>query len=226
MTRLKIAVQKSGRLYDDSLALLRECGISINNGKDQLMAQASNFSLEILYLRNSDIPHYVEDGIVDLAIIGENTLIEKQSRVTKLLDLGFSSCRVSIAIPKSETFTGLSYLEGKRIATSYPNTLNAFLKQNGLRAEIHVISGSVEIAPNIGLADAICDIVSSGSTLFKNGLSEAYILFRSTAVLVSNPSPDLEKQMLAKQLVFRMKAVLAAKSNKYILLNAPGSASG
>ena len=221
MTRLKIAVQKSGRLYDDSLALLRECGISINNGKDQLIAQASNFSLEILYLRNSDIPHYVEDGIVDLAIIGENTLIEKQSRVTKLLDLGFSSCRVSIAIPKSETFTGLSYLEGKRIATSYPNTLNAFLKQNGLRAEIHVISGSVEIAPNIGLADAICDIVSSGSTLFKNGLSEAYTLFRSTAVLVSNPSPDLEKQMLAKQLVFRMKAVLAAKSNKYILLNAP-----
>ncbi|MCR9012881.1 ATP phosphoribosyltransferase [Gabonibacter chumensis] len=221
MTRLKIAVQKSGRLYDDSLALLRECGISINNGKDQLMAQASNFSLEILYLRNSDIPHYVEDGIVDLAIIGENTLIEKQSRVTKLLDLGFSSCRVSIAIPKSETFTGLSFLEGKRIATSYPNTLNAFLKQNGLRSEIHVISGSVEIAPNIGLADAICDIVSSGSTLFKNGLSEVYTLFRSTAVLVSNPSPDLKKKMLTKQLVFRMKAVLAAKSNKYILLNAP-----
>ena len=221
MTRLKIAVQKSGRLYDDSLALLRECGISINNGKDQLMAQASNFSLEILYLRNSDIPHYVEDGIVDLAIVGENTVIEKQVCVSKLLDLGFSACRVSIAIPKSEVFTGLSFLEGKRIATSYPNTLNTFLKQNGLKAEIHVISGSVEIAPNIGLADAICDIVSSGSTLFKNGLSEVYTLFRSTAVLVANPCLNTEKQRLVNQLIFRMQAVLAAKNNKYILLNAP-----
>ena len=165
MKKLKIAIQKSGRLYDDSLALLKECGISINNGKDQLIAQASNFPLEALYLRNSDIPHYVEDGIADLAIIGENTIIEKQANIKTLVNLGFSECKVSIAIPKSETFTGLDYLQGKRIATSYPNTLREFLKQNNINAEIHVISGSVEVAPNIGLADAICDIVSSGSTL-------------------------------------------------------------
>jgi ATP phosphoribosyltransferase len=221
MTKLKIAVQKSGRLYDDSLALLKECGISINNGKDQLMAQASNFSLEVLYLRNSDIPHYVEDGIVDLAIIGENTVIEKGAELEKLLDLGFSACRVSIAIPKSEEFTGLSWLEGKRIATSYPNTLRDFLARNGIRADIHVISGSVEIAPNIGLADAICDIVSSGSTLFKNGLVEVYTLFTSTAMLVANTGLSDEKRVLVEQLIFRVKSVLAAKNSKYILLNAP-----
>lgn len=221
MTKLKIAVQKSGRLFDDSLALLKECGISINNGKDQLMAQASNFSLEVLYLRNSDIPHYVEDGIVDLAIIGENTVIEKQTDISRLLDLGFSRCRVSIAIPKTESFTGLSWLQGKRIATSYPNTLRNFLEQEGIDAEIHVISGSVEIAPAIGLADAICDIVSSGSTLFKNGLTEVYTLFHSTAMLVANPGLADEKQRLVDQLIFRIKSVLAAKNSKYILLNVP-----
>lgn len=223
MANLKIAIQKSGRLYDDSLALLKECGIFINNGKDQLMAQASNFSLEILYLRNSDIPRYVAEGIVDLAIIGENTVIEKQANVRKVLDLGFSKCRVSIAIPKSEEFTGLSFLQGKRIATSYPNTLKDFLIQNKIEAKIHVISGSVEIAPNIGLADAICDIVSSGSTLFKNGLKEVYKLFPSTALLVANPAlvENDEKQALLEQLTFRIKAVLAAKNSKYILLNAP-----
>lgn len=219
--KLKIAVQKSGRLFDDSIALLKECGISINNGKDQLMAQASNFSLEILYLRNSDIPHYVEDGIVDLAIIGENTVIEKRVEVQRLLDLGFSGCRVSIAIPKSEEFTGPEWLQGKRIATSYPNTLRDFLVRNGLEAEIHVISGSVEIAPNIGLSDAICDIVSSGSTLFKNGLKEVYTLFSSTAVLVANLNLCAEKQQLVEQLIFRINSVMAAQNNKYILLNAP-----
>ena len=221
MVKLKVATQKSGRVNEDSLELLKECGISINNGKEQLMAQASNFPLEVLYLRNSDIPHYVEDGVVDVAIIGENTIIEKRANVLKLLDLGFSGCRVSIAIPKSEEFTGLEWLQGKKIATSYPNTLNDFLQQNNIRAEAHVITGSVEIAPGIGLADAICDIVSSGSTLFKNGLTEVYTLFKSTAVLVANPNLDEEKRTLLEQLMFRIKAVLAAKCNKYILLNAP-----
>lgn len=155
MVKLKVAIQKSGRLNEDTLELLKECGICINNGRDQLMAQASNFPLEVLYLRNSDIPHYVEDGIVDVAIIGENTVIEKRANVLNLLDLGFSGCRVSIAIPKSEEFTGLDWLQGKRIATSYPNTLNDFLVQNKIQAETHVITGSVEIAPGIGLADAI-----------------------------------------------------------------------
>lgn len=219
--KLKVAIQKSGRLNEESLELLKECGISINNGKDQLMAQASNFPLEVLYLRNSDIPHYVEDGVVDLAIIGENTVIEKRADVSKLLDLGFSGCRVSIAIPKSEEFAGLEWLQGKKIATSYPNTLNDFLQQNNIQAEAHVITGSVEIAPGIGLADAICDIVSSGSTLFKNGLAEVYTLFKSTAFLVANPNLDEEKRVLVEQLIFRIKAVLAAKCSKYILLNAP-----
>ena len=221
MEKLKVAIQKSGRLNEETLELLKECGICINNGKDQLMAQASNFPLEVLYLRNSDIPHYVEDGIADVAIIGENTVIEKQANVLTLLDLGFSACRVSIAIPKSETFTGLDWLQGKQIATSYPNTLNDFLQQNGIQAYTHVITGSVEIAPSIGLADVICDIVSSGSTLFKNGLKEVYTLFHSTAVLVAHSALDDEKRELVDQLMFRMKAVLAAKCNKYILLNAP-----
>ncbi|MDR1415706.1 MAG: ATP phosphoribosyltransferase [Odoribacteraceae bacterium] len=222
MTKLKIAIQKSGRLYDDSLSLLKECGIAINNGNDQLMAQASNFSLEVLFLRNSDIPHYVEDGIVDLAIIGENTVVEKRAEVSRLIDLGFSGCRVSIAIPKSAEFTGIEWLRGKRVATSYPNTLRDFLSRNGIDAEIHVISGSVEIAPNMGLADAICDIVSSGSTLFKNGLTEVFTLFSSTAMLVANTKLDDEKRALTDQLIFRVKSVLAAKNSKYILLNVPG----
>jgi ATP phosphoribosyltransferase len=222
MTRLKIAIQKSGRLHDDSLALLKECGIAINNGNDQLMAQASNFPLEVLFLRNSDVPRYVEDGIVDLAIIGENTIIEKQADVSRLLDLGFSSCRVSIAIPRPGEFTGPRWLQGKRIATSYPNTLRDFLAREGVDAEIHVISGSVEIAPVMGLADAICDIVSSGSTLFKNGLVEVHTLFTSTAMLVANTGLDDAKRAAAEQLVFRVKSVLAAKNSKYILLNVPG----
>lgn len=220
MVKLKVAIQKSGRLNEDTLELLKECGICINNGKDQLMAQASNFPLEVLYLRNSDIPHYVEDGIADVAVIGENTVIEKRTNVQKLLDLGFSGCRVSIAIPKSEEFTGLDWLQGKRIATSYPNTLNDFLVQNKIQAETHVITGSVEIAPGIGLADAICDIVSSGVPFLK-GLTEVYTLFKSTAILVANPALDEGKRQLVEQLMFRMKAVLAAKCNKYILLNAP-----
>jgi len=171
-SRLKIAIQKSGRLREESLKILKECGISIDNGKDQLKAQARNFPLEVLYLRNSDIPQYVQDGIAHLGIIGENLLIEKQKEIEKVLALGFSKCRLSVAVPKNTAYTGTSFLNGKKIATSYPNSLRQFLNKNQIEAEIHEISGSVEIAPNIGLADAICDLVSSGSTLFKNNLEE------------------------------------------------------
>ena len=176
MINLKIAIQKSGRLNEDSLTLLKECGISINNGKDQLMAQASNFRLDVLYLRNSDIPQYVRDGVADIAIIGDNTEKEKKTGIRHVLDLGFSRCRLSIAVPKNVDFQDISYLQGKKIATSYPNSLKDFLTENDIEAEIHEISGSVEIAPNIGLADAICDLVSSGSTLFKNGLKDIRFL--------------------------------------------------
>lgn len=224
MTNLKIAVQKSGRLNEESLTLLKECGISINNGKDQLMAQASNFPLEVLYLRNTDIPQYVKDGIADIAIIGDNTEKEKKTGISHVLDLGFSKCRLSIAVPKAMDFQGVEWLQGKRIATSYPNSLKDFLTENNIEAEIHEISGSVEIAPNIGLADAICDLVSTGSTLFKNGLKEVYKIFESQAILVANPALSEEKKELLEQLVFRVKAVLAAKYNKYILLNAPEQA--
>lgn len=221
MSNLKIAIQKSGRLNEESLTLLKECGISINNGKDQLMAQASNFPLEVLYLRNSDIPQYVKDGVADITIIGDNTEVEKKTGIRTVLNLGFSKCRLSIAVPKSVDFQGLSYLQGKRIATSYPTSLRDFLTANNIEAEIHEISGSVEIAPNIGLADAICDIVSTGSTLFKNGLKEVYTMFESQAILAANPDLSEEKKALLDQLVFRIKAVLASKCNKYILLNAP-----
>lgn len=221
MTNLKIAIQKSGRLNEDSLTLLKECGISINNGKDQLMAQASNFPLEVLYLRNSDIPQYVKDGIADIAIIGDNTEKEKKTGILNVLELGFSKCRLSIAVPKNVDFQDISWLKGKKIATSYPNSLKDFLAENNIEAEIHEISGSVEIAPNIGLADAICDLVSTGSTLFKNGLKEVYPMFNSQAILVANTKLTSEKKALLDQLIFRIKAVLASKYNKYILLNAP-----
>jgi ATP phosphoribosyltransferase len=221
MTKLKIAIQKSGRLNEQSMGLLRECGISIDNGGDQLVAQSANFPLEVLYLRNADIPQYVADGVADVAIIGSNTMQECETGITRELDLGFSRCRLSIAVPREAEFTGVEWLRGKRIATSYPNSLRAFLAAQGIEAEIHVISGSVEIAPNIGLADAICDLVSSGSTLLKNGLREVYTLFGSEAVLVANPSLAAEKRALLDQLIFRIGAVLAAKSKKYILLNAP-----
>lgn len=221
METLKIAVQKSGRLNEDSLALLKECGIKLSGSTDNLKVPAENFPVELLFLRNSDIPQYVEDSVADVAIIGENTLIEKNKKIKNLLKLGFSKCRVSMAIPKNTEYTGLEFFNGKRLATSYPYTLKTFLRQNNLKADIHEISGSVEIAPNIGLADAICDIVSSGSTLFKNGLKEVYTLFSSEAVLVAAPRLTAEKQAILDKLVFRIKAVLAAKNNKYIMLNAP-----
>jgi len=185
--RIKIAIQKSGRLNEDSLALLKDCGISIDNGKDQLKVLARNFDLEVFYLRNGDIPQYLKDGVVDLAIIGENVLIEKGTGIQIAEKLGFSKCKVSMAIPKGKAFKGVSDFNGQRIATSYPNTVKEYLTKNGIQADIHLINGSVEIAPNIGLADAICDIVSSGSTLFKNNLKEVAVILKSEAVLAVSP---------------------------------------
>ncbi|MDN5201721.1 ATP phosphoribosyltransferase [Fulvivirgaceae bacterium BMA10] len=219
--KLKIAVQKSGRLNEGSLALLKECSISIDNGKDQLKANARNFPLEVFYLRNSDIPQYVEDGIADIAIIGENLVVEKQKKIEVIQRLGFSKCRLSLAIPKNADYNGPSYFDGKKLATSYPNTLQQFLDKNNLQAEIHEISGSVEIAPNIGLADGICDLVSTGSTLFKNGLKEVETVLKSEACIVQNQNIEPEAKKILDKLLFRVKSVLAAKNNKYVLLNVP-----
>jgi ATP phosphoribosyltransferase len=221
MSKLKIAVQKSGRLHDDSMTILKEVGISIDNGKDQLKASAKNFPLEVFYLRNGDIPQYLKDGVVDAAIIGENVLIEKGGEITVVEKLGFSTCKVSIAVPKSASYNGISDLEGKRIATSYPNTVNQFLEKNNVNAQLHIINGSVEIAPNIGLADAIVDIVSSGSTLFKNGLKEVEVLLRSEAVLAVSPMISSENQQTLNKLQFRLQSVLRGRQSKYVLLNAP-----
>ncbi|WP_411895076.1 ATP phosphoribosyltransferase [Winogradskyella sp. A2] len=221
MNKLKIAVQKSGRLNVDSLKILKQIGISIDNGKDQLKASARNFPLEVFYLRNGDIPQYLKDGVVDAAIIGENVLIEKGKDITIVEKLGFSKCRVSIAVPKSSDATSLKDLEGKRIATSYPNTVNQFLAKESVNANLHIINGSVEIAPNIGLADGICDIVSSGSTLFKNGLKEIEVLLKSEAVLATSPKISEENQAIINKIQFRLKSVLRGRENKYVLLNAP-----
>lgn len=218
---IRIAIQKSGRLNEDSLRLLKDCGISFDNGKDQLKAAARNFPMEVFFLRNGDIPQYMRDGVVDLAILGENLLVEKGSDLEVIEKLGFSKCRVSIAVPKGTQFSNVKDLEGKQIATSYPNTVNAFLKENQIKANLHIINGSVEIAPNIGLADAICDIVSSGSTLFKNNLKEVIEINTSEAVLVQAPSLTEETQDLIKKLRFRIQAVLRAKKSKYILMNVP-----
>jgi ATP phosphoribosyltransferase len=223
MSKIKIAVQKSGRLHDDSMKILKEIGISVDNGKDQLKASARNFPLEVFYLRNGDIPQYLRDGVVDAAIIGENVLIEKGSDLTIVERLGFSKCKVSIAVPKSSDAKSLSDLSGKRIATSYPNTVNQFLEKSGIKANLHIINGSVEIAPNIGLADGICDIVSSGSTLFKNGLKEIETLLKSEAVLATSPKISKKNQELINTLQFRLRSVLRGRESKYILLNAPNN---
>lgn len=221
MTKLKIAIQKSGRLNQESLGLLKNCGISIDNGKDQLKASARNFPVEVLYLRNGDIPQYLRDGVVDVAILGENTLVEKGEDLEIIERLGFSKCRVSLAVPKEVEFNGLKDLDGKRIATSYPNTVKKFFKENNISADLHIINGSVEIAPNIGLADAICDIVSSGSTLFKNGLKEVVKMSVSEAVLTAAPGLSAEKQEILDTIQFRIQSVLRGQNSKYILLNAP-----
>ncbi len=219
--KLKIAIQKSGRLHESSLRLLKECGISFDNGNDHLKIQANNFPLEILFLRNSDIPQYVEDGVADIAIIGQNLIIEKDKKIEEIIKLGFSKCRLSLAVPKNIKYPGLTWFNGRKIATSYPNTLKKFLDRNNIRVEIHEISGSVEIAPNIGLADGICDLVSSGSTLFKNGLKEVEIILESEACLAAKTDVETKKKILLDKLIFRIKAVLTSRNNKYVLLNAP-----
>lgn len=223
MSKLKIAIQKSGRLNEDSLKLLKSCGIKVENGKDQLKVSVPNFPLEILYLRNSDIPQYLEDGVVDIAIVGENLLIEKQKKVQVLEKLGFSKCRVSLAVPKEVETEDSAYFNGRKIATSYPNIVRSYFAKKNIQADIHIISGSVEIAPNIGLADGICDVVSSGSTLFKNGLKETDIIFNSEAVLASSIELNEPKKEILDQLIFRIKAVLRAKNSRYILMNLPNN---
>ena len=223
MSKLKIAIQKSGRLNEDSMKILKDVGIAIDNGKDQLKTSAKNFPLEVFYLRNGDIPQYLKDGVVDVAIIGENVLVEKGQDITIAEKLGFSSCKVSVAIPKGKTYNSIKDLEGKRIATSYPNTVNQFLKNNNVNANLHIINGSVEIAPNIGLADAIVDIVSSGSTLFKNNLKEVEVILKSEAVLAVSPQISTENQAILNKLQFRLQSVLKARNSRYVLLNAPNT---
>ncbi|GAA3607534.1 ATP phosphoribosyltransferase [Flavivirga amylovorans] len=221
MSKLRIAVQKSGRLNQDSMKILKDIGISIDNGKDQLKASARNFPVEVFYLRNGDIPQYLKDGVVDAAIIGENVLIEKGNDIRVAEKLGFSTCRVCIAVPKSVDYKSIQDLEGKRIATSYPNTVKSYLEKNNISANLHIINGSVEIAPNIGLADAICDIVSSGSTLFKNNLKEVEMILKSEAVLAVSPVLSEDKQAILDKIQFRIQSVLKGRESKYILLNAP-----
>lgn len=223
MDRIKIAVQKSGRLLDGSLEILKECGIKVPKAQGQLKASVDNFPLDLLFLRNSDIPQYVEDGVADIAIIGENILIEQDPKVQTEMELGFSKCKVSLAAPKNSQIQSVKDFQGKKIATSYPVTLKKYLNKQGIDAEIHTISGSVEIAPTIGLADGICDIVSTGNTLFMNGLREVEVMLRSQAVLISNSDLSDEKRAVLNKLIFRIQSVLSAKNSKYVLLNAPES---
>ncbi len=221
---LRIAIQKSGRLQEESLKLLKESGLVFSNGKDQLKTQATNFPVELLFLRDDDIPQYVEDQVADAGIVGENVMIEKQKKNELVRKLDFAKCRLSIAIPRSETYGGISSLAGKNIATSYPNIVKQFLTKHNIEAGIHEISGSVEIAPGIGLADAICDIVSTGSTLLSNGLKEVEVVMKSEAVLISTPNLASEKKKTLDQLLFRIQSVQSAKNSKYILLNCPNEA--
>lgn len=223
MSLLKIAIQKSGRLHDESIQILRDCGISISNGNDQLKVTASNFPLEVLFLRNSDIPQYLVDGVVDAAIVGDNLLVEKGYPIQVVEKLGFSKCKVSIAVPQTFAYNSIQDLDGLRIATSYPKTVLDYFNSKKVAIDIHEISGSVEIAPNIGLSDAIVDIVSSGSTLFKNNLKEVEVIMKSEAVLAVSPklSPAVEK--IVNQLQFRIQSVLKARKSKYILMNVPNS---
>lgn len=219
--KLRIAIQKSGRLHEDSIKLLKECGIDINNGVNKLKTEASNFPLEVFFLRDDDIPQYVEDGVADIGIVGENVVLEKNRPLRTVEKLGFGKCRLAMAVPRVMTYNSIQDLDGQRIATSYPVILGDYLKKMNITAEIHEISGSVEIAPGIGLADAICDLVSSGSTLFMNGLKEVETILRSEAILVANDSLTPEQEQLLGKLIFRIQAVKKAKNNKYVLLNAP-----
>jgi ATP phosphoribosyltransferase len=220
---IKIAIQKSGRLYEDSVQLLKECGIDLRNVKDRLRTESDNFPLEVFFLRDDDIPQYVEDGVADIGIVGQNVLLEKNKKVTTVEDLGFGKCRLAIAVPRNQTYEGVKTLQGKRIATSYPFLVESYLQQHGVTADIHEISGSVEIAPGIGLADVVADLVSSGSTLFMNGLKEVETILKSQAVLVRNNNLSDEAQVLLNKLLFRIRSVKKAKRNKYVLLNAPNN---
>ncbi len=219
--KLRIAIQKSGRLSEKSSALLNECGFDIRIGKSALMASASNFPIDVLYLRDDDIPEYVADGTADLGILGENVVIESGVKIDTVMRLDFGKCRLCLAVPKNIKYTGPEFFEGKKIATSYPNILNNYLAEKNIRADVHLISGSVEIAPTIGLADGIFDIVSSGSTLFSNGLVEVETVMRSEAVLVAHKNITAERRTLLDKIVFRLNAVMSAQKNKYIVMNVP-----
>jgi ATP phosphoribosyltransferase len=221
---LRIAIQKSGRLQEESLKLLKESGLAFSNGRDQLKTQSTNFPIELLFLRDDDIPQYIEDKVADAGIVGENVMLEKQKKNELVRRLDFARCRLSIAIPRSETYGGISSLAGKNIATSYPTILKYFLAKHNIEAGIHEISGSVEIAPGIGLADAIFDIVSTGSTLLSNGLKEVETVLKSEAVLIATPNLESEKKKILDKLLFRIQSVQSAKNNKYILLNCPNEA--
>jgi ATP phosphoribosyltransferase len=218
---LKIAIQKSGRLYEDSIKLLKECGIQLNNGNKQLKTVAENFPLEVYFLRDDDIPQYVFDGVADIGIVGENVLLEKAKDIDLVYRLGFGKCKLSIAVPKSMQYNSIDDLKGLKIATTYSTILQKYLNEKNSDAEIHEISGSVEIAPGIGLADAICDLVSSGSTLFTNGLKEVEVILKSEAVLTANKNLSEENKTILEKLLLRINAVKTAKNNKYIILNAP-----
>lgn len=220
---LKIAIQKSGRLYDDSIKLLKECGIELNNGNKQLKSVAYNFPLEVYFFRDDDIPQYVHDGVADIGIVGENVFLEKEKDIELVYHLGFGRCRLSVAVPKNMQYQSVQDLNGLKIATTYSNLLSGFLLKNNISAEIHEISGSVEIAPGIGLADAICDLVSSGSTLFTNGLKEVELILSSEAILAANKNLSKENEKILEKLLLRINAVKTAKNNKYIILNAPNN---
>ncbi|MEN9385687.1 MAG: phosphoribosyltransferase [Bacteroidota bacterium] len=220
---IRIAVQKSGRLSEESLKLFKACGIKFESGGSKLKTVSSNFPIEFLFLRDDDIPGYVEDGVADLGVIGENVLMEHIRQVNVVKELGFSKCRLSLAIPRNEQYTDLSYFEGKNIATSYPNLTNAFLAKQGINVTTHEISGSVEIAPSIGLAEAICDIVSTGGTLLSNGLKEVATVFQSQAVLIASKQLNAEKQAILDKLLFRIDSVQRGQNAKYVVLNAKES---
>ena len=219
--KLKLAIQKSGRLQEDSMRLLKECGIDIGAGVNKLKAEANNFPVELFFLRDDDIPQYVEDGVADIGFVGENVVFEKNKKVDIAYALGFGKCRLSFAVRKDENYTGASFLQGKKIATSYPVIVQNYLDNNNVKAEIHEISGSVEIAPGIGLADVVCDLVSSGSTLFMNGLKEVETILQSQAVLIKRKELSVEARLILESLLFRIESVKKANKNKYVLLNAP-----
>ena len=221
MEKLKIAIQKGGRLSEKSIELLKNCGFDLNLGHNKLRATVPNSNIEILFLRDDDIPKYVENGVAQFGVVGENVFLEDKREVNVVSKLGFGKCRLSLAIPRSEKYTDASFFEGKRIATSYANILSKFLDEKGIKASIHDISGSVEIAPGIGLADAVFDIVSTGSTLAMNGLKEVETVIKSEAVLIANKNLSQEQQEFLEQLLFRISSVLEAKDKRYILLTAP-----